>query len=149
MLFLCLSSVKISASFGIIEVIHGENIFPSTYNCPYNSIGLKIPGIQHEHFNASMIFIFLEKIVGIPFEMLDETMYNGMLASPMFLFLISNPALLNISIKEVSNRSIGYNPFVANADERNSSLNEGVIRDVDRYSFISGTILSNGSSNAT
>ena len=149
MLFLCLSSVKISASFGMIDVIHGENIFPSTYNCPYNSTGLKIPGIQHEHFNASMMGMFLENIVGIPFEMLEETMYRGILASPIFLFLISSPALLNISVKDDSNTSIGYKPFVEKADEMNSSLNDGVIRDVDRYSFMSGTILSNGSSNAT
>jgi hypothetical protein len=138
-----------SASFGITDVMHGENMFPSTYNWPYNSTGLNIPGIQHEHFNASMIGMFLENIVGIPFEMLDETMYNGILASPIFLFFISSPALLNISVKDDSNTSIGYKPFVEKADEMNSSLNDGVIRDVDRYSFMSGTILSNGSSNAT
>jgi hypothetical protein len=82
-------------------------MFPSTYNWPYNSTGLKIPGIQHEHFKASIIGMFLENIVGTPFEMLEETMYNGILASPIFLFLISSPALVNISVKDDSNTSIG------------------------------------------
>ena len=39
--------------------------------------------------------------------MLEDTMYRGIFASPIFLFLISSPALLNISVKDDSNTSIG------------------------------------------